>query len=85
MEDYENPTEEASPSEESDKPKIVLSADDVAGYDCSPGDTIKLRVVGKNADGGVECEMIGEEKGGNWQEDFDKSMPESMGGKMNEE
>jgi len=57
---------------------------DDAIANAKPGDVVKIRIVGKDADGAVEAECDNEtsEGAGNELDTLDNAMPESFGGKM---
>lgn len=59
---------------------------DDAIANAKPGDVVKIRIIGKDADGAVEAEIhnedtenVGQE---DWQTSLENAMPESVGGKM---
>lgn len=67
---------------------IPAEYQDDAIANAKPGDVVKIRILGKDADGAVEAECDNEstEKTGDedWQSSLENAMPESVGGKMKE-
>ena len=77
-----NASAESEPAESSDN-TFYLPSDLTAGLNCKPGDTLTFRVVGKDEEGNVEVERVGDD-GDDWETDFDNHMPASMGGRREE-
>ena len=65
-----------------DEKTYFIPSDLFEGKDLKPGDVIT--VTGKDSEGNLEvvCEHKKEER---WQDDLERSMPESFGGSMKEE
>lgn len=92
-EDALNGYSEETPTEETTEPTggktffIPPEYQDDAIKNAQPGDVIKIKIVGKDADGAVEAQCDNEVAEGegeeeDWKSSLANAMPEEMGGKM---
>jgi len=59
-----NEPDESGPEEHGEMDNtFFVPADAVSGHDCKPGDILKFKVVGKDADGDIEVAIEGYDEG----------------------
>lgn len=72
-----NPEEEKEGAEHEQAETFFLPSGFPGSENLKPGDTVTLKVVGKDAEGGIEVEAESPEEGdegGDWKEDLRSSM-----------